>query len=140
MNSSTARFTPPPSSMVSELQAERPLTTSQRIWQSMLRISPKIPSSTLLRPLCHPRSLEGMFSVFILFYIYWNVNSCLYRESDFFSKLVVDALLRVKTVNSKGEAKYPVKAINILKSHGKSARENIFSHFLYFTCNMFFHV
>lgn len=46
-------------------------------------------------------------------------------ESEFFSKLVVDALLRVKTVNSKGESKYPVKAINILKSHGKSARESV---------------
>jgi T-complex protein 1 subunit alpha len=45
-------------------------------------------------------------------------------ESEFFSKLAVDALLRVKTINSKGEAKYPVKAINILKSHGKSARES----------------
>jgi len=46
-------------------------------------------------------------------------------ESEFFSKLVVDALLRVKTINSKGDAKYPVKAINILKSHGKSARESV---------------
>lgn len=46
-------------------------------------------------------------------------------ESEFFSKLAVEALTRVKTVNVKGEAKYPVKAINILKSHGKSARESM---------------
>jgi T-complex protein 1 subunit alpha len=46
-------------------------------------------------------------------------------ESEFFSKLAVDALLRVKTTNSRGESKYPVKAINILKSHGKSARESV---------------
>eukprot|EP01111_Echinosteliopsis_oligospora_P013950 TRINITY_DN514_c0_g1_i1.p1 TRINITY_DN514_c0_g1~~TRINITY_DN514_c0_g1_i1.p1 ORF type:complete len:545 (+),score=203.45 TRINITY_DN514_c0_g1_i1:148-1782(+) len=46
-------------------------------------------------------------------------------ESEFFSKLAVDALTRVKTTNVKGEAKYPVKAINILKSHGKSARESM---------------
>jgi T-complex protein 1 subunit alpha len=46
-------------------------------------------------------------------------------ESEFFSKLVVDALMRVKVVNSKGVTKYPVKAVNILKSHGKSARESV---------------
>jgi len=46
-------------------------------------------------------------------------------ESEFFAKLAVDALLRVKVTNSKGDTKYPVKAINILKSHGKSARESV---------------
>lgn len=46
-------------------------------------------------------------------------------ESDFFSKLAVDAIMRVKVTNSKGDVKYPVKAINILKSHGKSARESV---------------
>lgn len=46
-------------------------------------------------------------------------------ESEFFSKLAVDAILRVKVTNSKGVVKYPVKAINILKSHGKSARESV---------------
>ena len=46
-------------------------------------------------------------------------------DSDFFSKIVVDSLLAVKTANSKGDVKYPVKAVNILKAHGKSARESI---------------
>lgn len=43
----------------------------------------------------------------------------------FFSKLVVDAMLAVKTTNNKGEIKYPVKAVNILKAHGKSATESM---------------
>lgn len=46
-------------------------------------------------------------------------------ESEFFSKLCVDAITRVRTVNSRGDVKYPVKAVNILKSHGKSARESV---------------
>lgn len=46
------------------------------------------------------------------------------QESDFFSKMAVDAVQAVKTVNEKGEAKYPIKAINILKAHGQSARDS----------------
>jgi T-complex protein 1 subunit alpha len=45
-------------------------------------------------------------------------------ESEFFSTMVVDAILAVKTTNSRGEVKYPVKAVNILKAHGKSNRES----------------
>ncbi|KAI5072135.1 hypothetical protein GOP47_0012241 [Adiantum capillus-veneris] len=45
-------------------------------------------------------------------------------DSDFFSKMAVDAVQAVKTVNEKGEVKYPVKAINILKAHGQSARDS----------------
>lgn len=46
-------------------------------------------------------------------------------DSDFFSKMVVDAMLAVKTTNPKGETKYPVKAVNILKAHGKSLTESL---------------
>ncbi|ODV96159.1 hypothetical protein PACTADRAFT_40928 [Pachysolen tannophilus NRRL Y-2460] len=46
-------------------------------------------------------------------------------DSIFFSKMVVDAMLAVKTTNSKGEVKYPVKAVNILKAHGKSSTESM---------------
>lgn len=46
-------------------------------------------------------------------------------DDDFFSKMVVDAMLAVKTANTKGELKYPVKAVNILKAHGKSSLESV---------------
>ncbi|KAJ3254944.1 T-complex protein 1 subunit alpha [Boothiomyces macroporosus] len=39
--------------------------------------------------------------------------------------MVVDAITAVKSTNSKGEVKYPIKAINILKAHGKSVKESI---------------
>lgn len=46
-------------------------------------------------------------------------------DSEFFSKMAVEAMLAVKTANSRGEVKYPVKAVNILKAHGKSATESV---------------
>lgn len=45
-------------------------------------------------------------------------------ESDFFADLCVSAILSVKSVNSSGKTYYPLKAINVLKAHGKSARES----------------
>lgn len=48
------------------------------------------------------------------------------RDDDLFAPMAVDAMLAVKSVNARGETKYPVKAVNVLKAHGKSARESMF--------------
>jgi T-complex protein 1 subunit alpha len=47
-------------------------------------------------------------------------------DADFFANMAVDAIQAVKSVNSaRNETKYPVKAVNILKAHGKSATESM---------------
>lgn len=46
-------------------------------------------------------------------------------DSEFFSNMAVDAMRSVRSVNPRtGEVKYPVKAVNVLKAHGKSALES----------------
>ncbi|CAM6035794.1 unnamed protein product [Sphagnum compactum] len=50
-------------------------------------------------------------------------EACKYIDDKVAIK-VVDAILAVKTTNDKGEIKYPIKAISILKAHGKSAKES----------------
>lgn len=49
-----------------------------------------------------------------------------HSDDTFFANLAVDAMLAVKTINARGDVKYPVKAVNVLKAHGKSATESIF--------------
>ena len=48
-------------------------------------------------------------------------------DADFFATMAVDAMQAVKSVNPArpNEPKYPVKAVNILKAHGKSATESL---------------
>lgn len=51
-------------------------------------------------------------------------SKLLNAESDFFAELVVNAMTNVKTVSHSGAAKYPVKAVHILKTHGGSAKDS----------------
>ncbi|MCJ1235741.1 T-complex protein 1 subunit alpha [Varicellaria rhodocarpa] len=46
-------------------------------------------------------------------------------DSDFFANMVVDAMQSVKSTNNRNETKYPVKAVNVLKAHGKSSLDSM---------------
>jgi T-complex protein 1 subunit alpha len=58
------------------------------------------------------------------------------QHDEYFARMAVESVLAVKTLNWRGDARYPVSAVNILKAHGKSMTETLLVHGYALNCTV----
>ncbi len=46
-----------------------------------------------------------------------------FSESNYFAEMCVEAAYLIKVTDASGKILFPIKAINVFKAHGKSAKE-----------------